>query len=494
MVSSKNNPKSKPRLLTFLLAAFISILTLLSIQEPLTVYADPDYAGWASSLVHSTGSSNQGGTDTIINGVSKNRTGYLCYLLTADGATTGDPAIAFKSPGFSYIDGAVFYGTSRKGHTITGFADATAPWNTTPWGQNGVPTHEPQIKQWFMTMDGNNNRGVQFVFDNWGLQPALKFKSGEYILVIETLMHFQYSKASDSFSDHEIISLADSIITELYGPSGYPKSKLYEDAASWGVPIESMSGNSSQALSALESVRRSLRDAVLDELRATLGGSGRTLMGDPVIGTIPSLLHYRDEINCTSNPFHSYTNRTAPFSEMAIADGVAERAGFHPWTGSTSAEISDQQVYDYAVAMMIITAAPQGQTTYDESQGTTPAPPAQESEGTYTIVKNYRTHNPSTNVYTDDGCFSIENIAPDILIEDEPQYHVVAWEVTTQTSTSIPSINWNPPGTTHQQGDTPTSVQIEAPDRCLYVLLEKSEDIIDAHEEPYNYKLTQSEC
>ena len=33
------------------------------------------------------------------------------------------------------------------------------------------------------------------------------------------------------------------------------------------------------------------------------------------------------------------------------------------------------------------------QTTYDESKGDTPAPPADESDGAYTIVKNYRYSN-----------------------------------------------------------------------------------------------------
>jgi hypothetical protein len=56
------------------------------------------------------------------------------------------------------------------------------------------------------------------------------------------------------------------------------------------------------------------------------------------------------------------------------------------------------------------------QTTYDESQGDTPAPPAKESEGTMQIVKSYRINKGGS--YTDQGNHSITNISENILIED----------------------------------------------------------------------------
>ena len=82
------------------------------------------------------------------------------------------------------------------------------------------------------------------------------------------------------------------------------------------------------------------------------------------------------------------------------------------------------------------------QTTYDESKGDTPAPPADESDGAYTIVKNYRYSNDGGNTYIDAGCYNIKNIASKIIIENEQSYKVVGWKISNQTSTNINSVTW----------------------------------------------------
>lgn len=133
----------------------------------------------------------------------------------------------------------------------------------------------------------------------------------------------------------------------------------------------------------------------------------------------------------------------------------------------------------------------QFQTTYDEAAGDVPSKPPHESEGTYTIVKNYRTHNLTDDTYTDDGCFSESLVGNEITIEDELSYKVVEWRITSTTNTNIPSIPWNPPGTTPQKGSTPTTIKIIPPSSCLYVLLEKVEE--ETPEElDANYIISQS--
>jgi hypothetical protein len=131
------------------------------------------------------------------------------------------------------------------------------------------------------------------------------------------------------------------------------------------------------------------------------------------------------------------------------------------------------------------------QTTYDESQGDTPAPPAKESEGTMQIVKSYRINKGGT--YEDKGTYSITNISENILIEDEQSYKVVGWKITTSDSTSVSSVSWETsvPGTVLDNGKTPTTVILDPTKgaKTLYVLLEKQE----AESEDYNYKLTQSQ-
>lgn len=116
------------------------------------------------------------------------------------------------------------------------------------------------------------------------------------------------------------------------------------------------------------------------------------------------------------------------------------------------------------------------QTTYDESKGDTPAPPADESDGAYTIVKNYRYSNDGGNTYIDAGCYNIKNIANKIIIENEQSYKVVGWKISNQTSTNINSLTWESsiPGKVTQTGTTEKTVQLSNTEKCLYVLLEKT--------------------
>ena len=116
------------------------------------------------------------------------------------------------------------------------------------------------------------------------------------------------------------------------------------------------------------------------------------------------------------------------------------------------------------------------QTTYDESKGDTPAPPADESDGACTIVKNYRYSNDGGNTYIDAGCYNIKNITNKIIVENEQSYKVVGWKISNQTSTNINSLTWESsiPGKVTQTGTTEKTVQLSNTEKCLYVLLEKT--------------------
>ena len=119
----------------------------------------------------------------------------------------------------------------------------------------------------------------------------------------------------------------------------------------------------------------------------------------------------------------------------------------------------------------------QVQTTYDESKGDTPAKPADESDGTYTIVKNYRCSNDNGSSYIDAGCFNIKNIASTIKIENEQSYKVVGYKISTTESTNVNSLTWESsvPGTITQNGTSAKTVTLSNSEKCLYVLLEKTE-------------------
>lgn len=131
------------------------------------------------------------------------------------------------------------------------------------------------------------------------------------------------------------------------------------------------------------------------------------------------------------------------------------------------------------------------QTTYDETKGDTPAPPADESDGTYTIVKNYRYSDDGGNTYTDAGCYNIKNIADKIVIENEQSYKVVGWKISNQESININSLTWESsvPGTVTQTGTTAKTVQLSNTEKCLYVLLEK---IVGNNEGTGDFEISQA--
>lgn len=485
MQHNQSIQRYKQKLLIFLSALFITLI----ITPPKEVYADStDYSGWASSLVNGTGSDNQGGTDYIQNGVSYTRTGYLCYLLTKDGADTGLPAIAFKSPGFSALSGTEMRITSRRGHTVSSFL-GVAPWNCTPWAQGGSPTHAPEIKAWVESMDGDTNNGVEFIYDNWGEEAATHFYNGDYILVIETLMHFQFSKPSDGLSSGEIAAMALRIIDEVYGGDG-GTDRLLEAAIGWGyedVLDRWDSFKDSQQLSIITSIKQLLHSALITELEATVGSGARTFVGPPLIGTVPNLIEFRNSTDSGMTVFNSYLNKVAPLAERIEYD----EAGFITYTGGTSSNLPDSAILgNNGVAMLIIHAKSDMQTTCDESLAGTPHQPPKESDGKVTIVKSYRTKDP-TGTPIDDGTFHLSDLGTQIIIENEQTYQVVGWKTSTTTNTGISSLSWNPPSSVIQQGTTPKQVTLQPQETCLYVLLEKveAEEVEDI---PYNYRLSQS--
>ena len=123
------------------------------------------------------------------------------------------------------------------------------------------------------------------------------------------------------------------------------------------------------------------------------------------------------------------------------------------------------------------------QTTCDESKSN-PHRSADESDGTYKIIKNYVTNTDGT--YTDDGCFSRTEIANKIKIENETEttgYKLTSWKVTDSMTESVTSVNngslvWdsNVPGTVKKSGTSTQTVDIESlAGKTVYLLLEKTE-------------------
>lgn len=191
----------KPSLLSrlkLLSAGLFTALTCLLIN-PITAHASSEdlvnkVVESVTAAYNGTHSDNHGGTSHIVNGVAYTRTGYLCYLLTKDGSSTGLPPYAFYSPGYNGIAGSQWVCTSRRGQSVSGWTDP-APWGVTPWENGGSPSNEVKIRDWMLQPIDGAPQAYAFVKDYWGAEAAKNFMSDEYILVLETIMNFQYSVA-----------------------------------------------------------------------------------------------------------------------------------------------------------------------------------------------------------------------------------------------------------------------------------------------------------
>ena len=416
----KTLKKMKSNLLSLFLAIAVSLTTLPYITEPIQVQAAgaSDYAD--ALFVDVIGSHGSGGNSKIVNGISYARTGYLCYMLTETGGNVpGAGAILLKCQGYNEIPGASIICTSKKGGFVKNSFDGTAPWPYTPFNENKT-TNQAQIKAWMMEEVGGVANAVAFVQTQWGTEVAQHFSSNEYILVIETVLHFQYSVSTGG---------ANKAPQFNYDQVRMMLQRKYPNAV---IP----NGMIMQVMDDL--------NAKLDEYYKS-SGAGFQTVGSPIVGTCTDCLNYFDAVvsqYTTKNYFSSYLNSIAPFAERITKGGAGEKAGFIPWTASSSGKLTNDEVRTYGVAMMVITAKRDGQTTCDEPLQPTPHPAPLESQGKTQIVKNYRTLLPD-NTYTEDGCHTRTNVSNKIIIEEEEEYKVVGWVTTNATTHPIDSITTN---------------------------------------------------
>lgn len=435
-----------------IIAMFMIIIAII-FQTPMEAQAeDFNINKLAQMFVDAVGGASGGNNsfDTIQGGISYKRTGYMCYLLTKDGNTIpGMTAKAFNSPGYSELSGATWQCFSKKGGYSVGSWTKEAPWNLPPF-DNNQNTNVSQIKAWMTQKSSGVQNGVQFVKDNWGDDVKEKFKDGEYILVIETILHFQPQKIVSSQPMQSVtFAQIKGILLSRYG-----------------INIETMP--SAQQIELVKKAQRLWNEKVAQE------GDKYRKVGNPIIGTCYDCIEYEKAVGGDTNVFSAFTNRIAVFAEMIEGNGAGVKAGFRAWGGSTSTKISDNEVKEYGVGMMVIACGDSSiQTTYDESQGDTPSPAPIESVGQITIVKNYREKDSTTNTYEEKGCYTRNSLSGKIEIEDEESYKVRGWAVSTTTTPSpIPSLTWESsiPSTITSTGTTPTTVSITTPSTCLYII------------------------
>ncbi len=454
----------KPPLLSRLKLLSVGLFTALTclLINPITAHADHVQVIVDAVVAQYNGTSdnNHGGTSAIPNGVAYTRTGYLCYLLTKDGSPTGDPAYAFYSPGYNEIAGSQWVCTSRRGQSVSGWRDP-APWGVTPWENGGSPSNEVKIRDWMLQPIDGAPQAYAFVKDYWGAEAAKNFMSDDYILVLETIMNFQYSVKGGNGGSSDDSGLDPATKADICALC-YNKTKQYV----YGLPAtplsEMMKGTGAKNREELIKIlAKQASDRAIAQLQAGNAGTNRTFTSPPLIGTVPNLITYKKG----NTVFDSYTNKVAPHSEKIKVN----EAGFTAYTGT--GVLSDSEVQSYGVAMLIIHCKSDAIHTYWEVSPGNPEPRIPNKTGTCNIVKGYYKENLTTGAKQSLGVYYELDVTSNIIVSGEPTFELVEWRVTTATSTGVNPIAWNPPGTTSQQGKAGATLSLKDPEDCVYVLL-----------------------
>lgn len=324
--------KKKRLNFTRFISAFLVLVFTLSILPEFSVKAE-------DAVIDLVGDSSIASTSTFKNGISASRTGYLCYLLTSDGkAVPGTSAKLYKCPGYAGLGGGIIRCTSRKGGYSASSWNGVAPWNCSPFNADQT-TNAEVIRAWIKAecKPGVSN-GNQFVADVWGDACSAKFKDGEYVLVMETVLHFQYTL---KFTYKKSVTL--------------PQWKMYY----WTKLRE---GNPSVPLAAADGPARYYYD------KAQAGTEYKALFGVPFVGTVRDCLGYFSEAKADAESTHpfikvanvnyytKYLNKIACFAERIGVGSAGQRAGFLPYTGSVDVFLSDAEVNTYGVGMLVISS------------------------------------------------------------------------------------------------------------------------------------------
>lgn len=404
----------------FLILLTTISLSLITLLHPLTAYAiDTDKI--VASIVNSISTNGGGGgTSGYSNGVSYTKTGYLVYMVNKQsGAKTSSEIKYLCSNPYA---GTVDITEGRRGGS--GTYKGTPPWNLTPWNYVGGNTvsNEPKIKQWFIE---NGHNFVQKAFPDH----LSKFETDEEVIVVETLMNFQFQDCLGKGSSTSTISYNEALLLAQarMGERGINDNYLRR---TYGLPPKRENAYLYEVI--YKEVAEKLAKQIMEE--GTVGTN--THYESPYLGTVANLIDKRVSLPASASFADNYLKAIAPRSEYI----KKSEAGFTNWTGGFPMSLSD--VKNYGVAMMIIHCMDSSQTTCDEPQIPNPHNPPDESDGTKKIIKNYRIRNLTTNTLTEDGnTFTIEQVSSDILIEDEDKYVVVAW-ATSSGASFIPSPTW----------------------------------------------------
>ena len=174
------------------LKLILSILLAFTLfSSNLVVYASPEGNGTAIS-------GGRGGSSKIINGVSENKSGYLCYVTDSSGGLVSSVEYIAYSGGVAGAPVGVktrLHGASANfgGQTIASATNGS--WNKPPFTFSGG-TYGGSLKGWMVSKNGADNYNVTVFLSNVFDMGQEEFVDNDYVLNVEAVAWSRISETS----------------------------------------------------------------------------------------------------------------------------------------------------------------------------------------------------------------------------------------------------------------------------------------------------------
>ena len=426
----------------------IAMMIAITITIPLVesqVHAGADYR---SDL-------NNPGRATIDGGPTSSRTGWLFYLVSAEGGQVSGTRGCTNGHQFNINGVRVPYSSIRLftrfgGRMNSNDMEYTCEWGFDPW-VNAVGTAD-KLKEWMLTKEGGVPRAMGFVAQQFGPDFAKQWKDKEVYLAFEPF-YWTYSYSFWEKDRYPFCSTAVGWGNEMYTrwESYYAGSKIYYRDLLNSVTASAGAGMTDEIREEIKE-EQAKYTAQYDSLQYGPGEIKRYTNG--VFNTC-AISGVEDEIRAIGiyEPGFSGTfggNRMMTYKAMRSTS----------WGHGLGFVWNDDLL---------------GIKTYDKAKGS-PAgaeDPVGDKAGTATIIKGYYEEDTVTGAKINKGVFVTSNASENIKILNEPNYKIVKWSVSTSTATNLNPTNWNPTGVT-SSGTSPKSVKLKTPEKTVYVLLKKS--------------------
>ena len=376
--------------------------------------------------------------------------------------------------------------------------------------KNSISSNTAAIKSWLKTPKGDGTNGIAMVQSIWGPDIATRFTNEEIILIAEPIVAVKFAQyyTSDILDGMDINTPPEMIKQKIN--NFYFEVSLVSATTAISPDLDDLLQHAIDnmdyimASSLQHYVIETIIEGTLQDLQNLIQGTNIYWgLGDTYAGTPKMVAQYFNSLSgYSTSEWHKSDSGRAYYRKSANAAAyipqgsiICSNANFNllPATIPARQIHSDSNLQTYSIGMLAMLAFTDegGQTTADESLIPTPHSAPNESTGTTTIIKSYRTRNTTTNTLTDDGTYTRSNLTNQIFIEDETNYQVIAWKTSTTLNSSINSLTWESsvPAVIGDQGTSSTSLTLPPSQQYLYVLLEKPNTPTPA---TTNYTLTQS--